>query len=84
MEQLSHNVKKRSSECALNQYSDQPAHSRSLIIIFTGNLLDDLRYKVLVWTMKTMIRLCGVQVNLINMCVLFDPMDFITKTRLFK
>ena len=45
---------------APSEDSDQPVHSRSLIRIFTGCMLDSQGYKVSVYmqTMKTLIRLC--------------------------
>ena len=45
--------------CAHSEDADQPAHSRSLIILFTGRILDSQRCSVFMRTTKTLVRLCG-------------------------
>ena len=53
------NVRKRTFGPAPNEDSDQPAHSRSLIKIFTGRILEVFFF---IRTMKTPVRLRGYPV----------------------
>ena len=75
---LSRYIRKHIFRCVHSEDSDQPAHSCSLIRIFTGHILDIQRCKISPSGEWRLIRLWRLQANLSHYCVHMLTLDLLS------